>query len=120
MSGFGASVKSIDLKKALAKGGLMEQRVTTMVTLAAREDTKPYVPYDQGPLRDSAETESKPEEGLLIYGNANVPYARAQYYGYPNKRWPGTVGHWFEPSRAANLSKWIAIADKEAKDIAGA
>lgn len=111
-------LRSADLSKALAKGDAMGRGVTAMVTLAAREDTKPYVPYLTGDLRGTAETESVPEEGLLVYGSASVPYARAQYYGLPGKTWPGTVMQWFDHSKAANISKWIRVAEKEAKQIA--
>lgn len=111
-------LRSIDLAKALAKAGKMERQVRAMVTIAAREDTKPYVPYKQGPLRDSANTESQPEDGLLVYGSSSVPYAAAQYYGLPGKRTPGTTMQWFEHSKSANLSKWIRIAQEEAEKVA--
>lgn len=114
-----ARLKSADLSRAIAKAGAMARGVRTVVTLAAREDTKPYVPYVSGDLRGTAETESVPEEGLLVWGNSRVPYARAQYYGLPNKTWPGTVMQWWEPSRAANLGKWTRIADEEAHRVAG-
>lgn len=113
------SLKSADLSKAVAKAGKFEKGVRSVVTIAAREDTKPYVPFLDGPLQGSAETESKPEEGLLIYGNASVPYARAQYYGLPNKTWPGTCMQWFDPSKAANMRKWERMAQEEADRIAG-
>lgn len=112
-------LKSIDLSKAIEKAGKMERQVRAMVTIAAREDTKPYVPYLNGDLRDSANTESQPEDGLLVYGSSSVPYAAAQYYGLPNKTWPGTAMQWFEHSKAANLKKWIQIAQREAEKIAG-
>lgn len=113
-----AKVSSVDLSKAIAKAGPMERRVKTLVTLAAREDTKPFVPKLNNDLRTSAETESKPEEGLLIYGNADVPYARKQYYEYPNKTYPGTQVQWFEPSKAQNMASWIAIAQQAAGKVA--
>lgn len=109
-------LKSADLSGAIKKAGGMERTVRTQVTLAAREDTKPYVPYVTGDLRATAETESAPEEGLLVYGNASVPYAAAQYYGCPNKTWPGTQMQWFAPSKAANLTRWIRIAQTAAEE----
>ena len=109
-----AKLGSWDLSRALSKAGDMERAATTAVTLAAREDCKPYVPYLDGHLRATAETESEPERGLLVWGNASVPYARAQYYGYPGKRWPGTCMQWFDPAKAANISKWIRIAGAKA------
>ena len=37
----------------------------------------PYVPFDTGTLKNSVQTASKYDEGLLVY---NTPYARRQYY----------------------------------------
>ena len=109
------SVRSVDLKGAIAKAGRAKIRVMRMVTLAAREDTKPYVPYLDGALRQSAEVNSVPDAGKLIYGGGSVPYARRQYYDLPGKRWPGTCMQWFEAAKAANLSKWVEIAQREAE-----
>jgi len=36
-----------------------------------------YVPLDTGTLKNSVQTASKYDEGLLVY---NTPYARKQYY----------------------------------------
>jgi hypothetical protein len=108
-----ARVKSFDMGPALKKADSTQKRIVTMVTEAAREDTKPYVPYVTGALRGSAETESKPSLGKLVYGSSAVPYARAQYYGLANKSWPGTVMQWFERSKAANKAKWERIAKLE-------
>ena len=36
-----------------------------------------YVPFDTGQLKNSVQTASKYDEGLLVY---NTPYARRQYY----------------------------------------
>jgi hypothetical protein len=110
-----ARVKSINLEGAIRKAGKAERRVRTMVTMAAREDTKPYVPYVTGALRQSAEANSNLEQGRLVYGGGNIRYARAQYYGLPGKTWPGTCMQWFEPSKAANIDSWIKIAEKEAR-----
>lgn len=114
----GAHVASADLGRALAKAGEMRQAATVAVTLAAREDCKPYVPYLDGHLRATSETQSDPEGGKLVWGDSSVPYARAQYYGHPNKRWPGTCMQWFDPAKAANVSKWIRIAGKHAGGVA--
>jgi hypothetical protein len=108
-------VKSLNLRGAVKKAERAEKRVKAMVTLAAREDTKPYVPYVTGALRQSAEINSIPEQGLLVYGGPGVPYARAQYYRLANKSWPGTTMQWFEASRAANRRRWETIAEEEAR-----
>ncbi|MCL2504417.1 MAG: minor capsid protein [Coriobacteriia bacterium] len=114
-----AKVTNVDLSRAIAKAGLLKRGVRMVVTLAAREDAKQFVPFEAGALRDSAETESRPEDGLIIWGNASVPYARRQYYALPGKRWPGTTCYWFDAARAAYLSRWIQIAQREGDRIAG-
>lgn len=110
-------LKSADLSRAIAKAERTGRAVTQRVTLAAREDCKPFVPYVTGSLRGTAETESVPEQGLLVWGNASVPYARAQYYGCPNKTWPGTCMQWFESARAAHLSQWVQVAGRAAGEV---
>jgi hypothetical protein len=110
-----AKVRSIDLSGVIAKAPLAERRIKVQLTQVIREDTKPYVPYQDGALRQSAETNSIPDKGMLIYGGGSVPYARVQYYGLPNKTWPGTVGQWYEYAKAANLPRWLQIAQKEAE-----
>lgn len=110
-------IKSFDVAAAIAKGEEAATGIRTMVTMAAREDTKPYVPYVTGDLRGTAETESVPEEGLLVWGNASVPYAAAQYYLHPNKTWPGTVMQWFEESKAANMPAWERTAQEAAREV---
>ena len=110
----GLRLKSIDLKGAVAKGRAAERRIVSMLTIAVREDTKPYVPYVTGALRSSAEVASVPDAGKLIY---DTPYARAQYYGLPNKTWPGTKMQWFEESLAANKAKWERMANEEARRV---
>lgn len=109
------SVGSVNVTGAASRGTAARKRVVTMVTLAAREDTKPFVPMVTGALRQTAELESHPEAGKLVYGSASVPYARAQYYAHPHKTTPGTTCEWFAYSKAANLSKWLQIAQQEAK-----
>jgi hypothetical protein len=104
-------VGRINLSPTITKGRTLAQRIKTQVTLAAREDTKPYVPYLSNALRASAELASVPEAGLLIY---DTVYARAQYYGLPGKTTPGTCMQWFEASKAANRYKWLEIAKLEA------
>lgn len=111
-------VKSIDVSKAKRSVEADRKRAVVSVTEAARMDTLPYVPWVTGALARTADTESKPERGLLIYGNSAVPYARAQYYGMENKttEWhPLACMQWFERSKAVNSLKWRRIAAAEFK-----
>lgn len=108
-----ARVAKVDVSKAQGKALLAHRKALTATTEAARVDTEPYVPFVTGALRRTAETESQPTRGLLIYGSSAVPYASAQYYGLPGKTWPGTVMHWFQVSKARNGEKWRRINAQE-------
>lgn len=108
-----AKVGRVDTSKASAKAKVAHEKALAATTEAARMDTEPLVPYVTGALRRTAETESKPTKGLLIYGNRSVPYARGQYYNFPNKSWPGTVKQWFEASKSRNAGKWRRITADE-------
>lgn len=112
-------VSKIDLSGAEGKATLIADAVQAAVTIAARRDSEPYVPYLTGALRGSAETESQPEQGKLVYGNAAVPYARPQYYSCPGKTWPGTTTRWFEHAADARLAQWIEEGRRAAEEVAG-
>ncbi len=109
-------IKKADFSGVSAKAAIAKKRATVAMTDAARMDTLPYVPWVSGDLARTADTESKPERGLLIYGNFGVPYARAQYYAMPNKT---TDGHpqaamqWFEKAKAAKKVSWRRIGAAE-------
>jgi hypothetical protein len=106
-------VGKVDTKRAQAKAVIARQKALTATTEAARLDTEPYVPMVTGALRRTAETESIPTKGLLVYGNGAVPYASAQYYGLPGKTWPGTVMHWFDVAKRQHGAKWVRINKQE-------
>lgn len=109
-------IKDVNVAGALAKGVIAKKLATVAMTEAARLDTLPFVPWVSGDLARTADTESKPEQGLLIYGNYGVPYARAQYYGMPSKT---TDAHsqatmqWFEHAKAAKALSWRRIGAAE-------
>lgn len=113
-----AKVSKIDLSGAERKAPLMAQAAQAAATMAARRDSEPYVPYRTGALRGSAETQSQPERGRLVYGSAAVPYAAPQYYGCPNKTWPGTTTRWFEHAANAHLAQWIEEGRRAAEEVA--
>lgn len=112
----GVRLGKIDLSAAAKRGADWKRKATIALVGNARIDTEPYVPKVTGNLIDTAKTESVPEAGKLVYGNAGVPYARAQYYGLPNKTTtynPNACMQWFEASKAANLTRWVEIAKGE-------
>lgn len=118
MSGVRCRVSKVDVGGVLRKVVAAKKRATVMMTEAARMDTRPYVPRVSGALVRTGDTESKPEQGLLIYGNAAVNYARAQYFGLPNKtteKHPQATKEWFTHSKAANGRKWRNVAAQQFK-----
>jgi hypothetical protein len=78
-------------------------------------DSNRYVPFVSGELRDSGTVGTDLGSGEVRW---IAPYARAQYYGLPNKTKtfnPNAVGQWFEAAKAAHKTNWINAA----KQIAG-
>lgn len=118
------SVSAIDVRPALMKADRVKRLAVKAVTEAARMDTLPYVPWVTGDLARTADIESKPELGKLVYGNLGVPYARAQYYGLPNKTktfHPRATVQWFEAAKAIKARAWKRIAaDEYARHFRGA
>lgn len=105
-------VKSVDVSRALAKSSKARKAMVEAVTLAARRDSNRYVPFASGALRNTAESQSKPDDGQLIYGGGGVKYARVQYYGKFKHTTPGTCGKWFDAAKKSNAKKWV----KEGKE----
>lgn len=116
-----AKVETADLRGAQRKAAPISEAARAAVTMAAMRDTNQFVPYrpGSGALRGTAELESKPEKGELVYGNGDVVYARPQYYGCPNKTWPGTVMKWFEHAKPIYMSSWLDEGERAAKEAAG-
>lgn len=109
-------VREVVTGPAERKADQLARRVLAVVTLGAREDTRPYVPFLTGDL-DRSVMASRPEDGKLIYDTA---YARAQYYGYPRKTrgtHPRATMQWFERSKAANARRWERAAKAEAARV---
>ena len=109
-------ITRMDFSQAISKGETARKKIRAVVTERARQDCEPFIPYQEGHLRGSGETESDPENGRIVWGNSDVPYARAQYYACPRKTFPGTCNQWFEAAKAANMS-WTKTAAEAAKEI---
>ena len=87
-------------------------RAQTLLDHQVVSDTDPYVPMDSGALKTSALLATDFGSGEVRYA---TPYAAAQYYGLPNKRkgaHPHAVMEWFEHSKAANKTRWIAMVKR--------
>ena len=110
-------------------------RAEHTLAVQVKKDTEPFVPMLNGVLRGK----TKVIGNLIVYDS---PYALYLYYGklyvdpltgssyarkgvtkvpaVPEKDlkfWhPNTSSHWFEASKAQNLSKWLRVAEKAVKN----
>lgn len=101
----GVRIKSSDFGGVIGKQPRARERALTMTTEKVIVDTKEYVPRITGDLAGST-GQSRPSVGKVIY---SMPYARAQYYGLPNKTrtfHPKATKQWFEASKAVNKRVW--------------
>ena len=108
-------VASVNVAKAIAKASRAKRLSRIAMVEAARMDTLPYVPWVSGDLALTADTESRPEAGKLIYGNSAITYARAQYYTMPNKTrlpHPQATMQWFVHAKAARMAAWERVAQR--------
>jgi hypothetical protein len=109
-------VAAVDTARAITKAAEARKRAVWAMTEQARLDTRPYVPRVSGDLMSSADAESVPDKGLLVWGSFAVPYARRQYYEFPKKskqRHPLATMEWFAVSKGANGLKWERTAKRE-------
>lgn len=93
-------------------------RAEAALTEQVLADSTRYVPRASGDLQMSGRAESRPGLSTVQWGGSLAPYARAQYYGYPNKN--RTINkfasmQWFEQAKSAKGRLWA----KMVKEIAG-
>ena len=78
------------------------------------KDSNYFCPMAEGTLQASALTASEIGKGRVLWA---TPYARAQYYGLPNKskdKNPNARMKWFEEAKARNREAWLLLAQKRA------
>lgn len=74
------------------------------------KDSNYFCPRDVGSLQDSVLPSAAEGKGVLEWDES---YARAQYYGLPNKstdKNPNASMKWFERAKAIWRSKWVKVA----------
>ena len=101
-----------DVDNALSRQQGLIAVAQKRLDLRVLRDSNVYAPEDTNILKDSAIINSKIGEGELVWA---TPYARAQYYGLPNKskdRNPRASMKWFEVAKGRYLQDWV----KEAND----
>lgn len=75
------------------------------------KDSNYYCPQDVGSLQKSVIPSAAQAKGLLEW---NEQYAKAQYYGLPNKskdKNPNASMKWFERAKATSKEKWRKVVD---------
>lgn len=82
------------------------------LTNEVARDSEPYVPFAASTSKHKGGTLNASvlvdiDEGKVEW---NTPYARAQYYGKPNKnksKHPKATMRWFEAAKGVKLNTWI-------------
>ena len=77
------------------------------------KDSNFFCPLDTGSLQKSGILHTVLGSGLLIWG---APYAKAQYYGLPNKSHehnPNATTKWFEVAKSRNKENWEKLVNEE-------
>lgn len=112
-----ANVK-VDFDKEKAKEKLEKRKAVAQAKLDAQvlKDSNFYIPFDTGSLKQSGILHTKIGSGKVIW---DTPYAKKQYYNFPNKRVdrnPNASGKWFEMAKAKKIKRWGKLVDKVMKD----
>lgn len=77
--------------KGLEERGKVQQAIDSEVLRACDQ----YIPFDTGALKNSGTLSTEIGSGSVVYGGANAPYARKQYY-IPMPHHEGRTAYWFE------------------------
>lgn len=76
------------------------------------KDCDPYIPWDQGELRNDGVRSTEPGSGFVRWLKS---YAFRQYNSLPNKSHdahPQAVLRWFEAAKAVKKEAWLRIAKR--------
>jgi len=103
-----------DTAKALRLRRAALGRAQAALDIQVVKDSNYFCPMAEGTLQGSALTASEIGKGRVLWA---TPYARAQYYGLPNKskdKNPNARMKWFEEAKARNREAWLLLAQKRA------
>ena len=106
------SLKMDNNKVSLRIGKRINSLAQPKLDQTVLKDSNYYAPMDEGFLRSSAINNSNIGSGELKWV---TPYARAQYYGLPNKskdKNPNAQMKWFEVAKSKNKEKWVRVANR--------
>lgn len=77
------------------------------------KDSNYYCPMESSMLQKSGILNTVLGSGKVVW---NTPYAKAQYYGHPNKshqKNPNATMKWFEVAKSKNLGNWEELVNAE-------
>ena len=97
------------IMQKINKNASVAQKKLDAVVLA---DSNKYCPMQTGALQKSGIIATVIGSGLLSW---ETPYARKQYYEYPEKRHnrnPNATGKWFETAKANRIKEWERIVNE--------
>lgn len=80
------------------------------------KDSNFYCKEDTGTLKDSALSNSRPEDGVIMWA---TPYA-ARQYGYPGAHTdknPNARAKWFEAAADTRMQDWITVFDRSYRGV---
>jgi len=102
----------MNVSSAVAKRKPLVQRAQFILDTQVIKDSNYYCPMAEGTLQSSALTASHIGQGLVMWA---TPYARAQYYGLPNKSHDKNINarmKWFEEAKIRNAGNWQHTAQE--------
>lgn len=104
---------SLDAKKIEARIETKAKKITPQLASMVLSDSNYFVPVKTSVLEKSAITNSRINEGVLIW---STPYARAQYYGedfdHSQQHNPSACAKWYEAAKARWLDKWVRFTNE--------
>ena len=107
-----AAKLDFDTAKIMQKINKNASAAQKRLDAAVLADSNKYCPMQTGTLQKSAIIATVIGSGRVSWA---TPYARAQYYDYPDKRHnrnPNATGKWFETAKARHMKKWERIANE--------
>lgn len=104
---------TFNLNEEEIKAKIRRRAAEVQIRLDAQvlKDSNRYVPLDTSNLQKSAIISTVIGSGLITW---RTPYARAQYYGLPNKNTntnPFAACKWFEVAKSKNIETWRKLLD---------
>lgn len=104
---------NINERQIINKTNNAASHAVAVLTNQVLKDSNYYIPLDTGSLKNSGIISTKLNSGFVTW---RTPYARAQYYGLPNKSKeynPNAACKWFEVAKSKNMAQWEKLANDQ-------